>query len=227
MTIDFKDEYATLRQEMLERFDRIHDTAKYGTGAFIVFLSYYYTNPDFDNLLALTILQLIVALIGLASLRLYQSIYVAGTYIAVIIEDKSEAKWHRMSRQVDSYEEKNKKNKWIRLLPFPLGKRWGADSAQLAILLITLMLIGFGAVFLKATTFQPLCALQCFFLLIVLFLSVCNAIAVYQLWWGMRNFMQNCAETWKKYRRSFGSDFADTYSELPLTESLNNKGKGN
>lgn len=221
MTINFKDEYATLRQEMLERFDRIHDTAKYGTGAFIAFLAYYYTIPNFDNFIALTILQLIVALVGMTSLRLYQSIYVTGTYIAVIIEDNSEAKWHRMSRQVGYYEKKSKKDK----LPFPLGKRWGADSAQLAIILMTLMLLGFGAVILKATTllaFQPLCALQWFLLLIILFLSVCNVIAVHQLWWGMHDFMQNCTETWKKYRRSFGSDFADTYSELPPPESLNN-----
>ncbi len=99
MTIDLKDEYATLRQEMLERFDRIHDTAKYGIGAFIAFLSYYFTT-DFDDFIALTILQLLVALVGAYVLRLYRSIYTVGTYIAIVIEGNSKAKWHRMSRQV-------------------------------------------------------------------------------------------------------------------------------
>lgn len=230
MTIDFKDEYATLRQEMLARFERIHDTAKYGTGAFIALLSYYYANPSFDDLIALTIFQLMIAIIGMSFLRLYQSVYNIGTYIAVKIECDSEAKWHRMSRQKDSYEEKSGNIVWTQRLPFPLGKRWGADSAQFAILLITLMLLGLGAVFFKAPAFldfQNLYTLQWIFIAFIIIVLFCNVIVVYQLWWGMRNFMHNNVETWKKYGRSFGSDIADSYSAGPLPEPLNNKSKKN
>ncbi len=216
MNIDFKDEYATLRQGILERFGRIHDTAKYGTGAFIAFLSYYYMNPGFDNFIALIILQLLVVLIGMSSLRLYQSIYVVGTYIAVIIERDSKAKWHRMSRQLDCYEKKQNENKWTMASPFPLGKRWGGDSAQIAIFLTTLTVLGFGAVFSRANSllaFLPSCASELFFLIFVGILFVCNMIIVYQLWWGMRNFMNKSVEVWKKYRSSFGNDFSDKYAD--------------
>ena len=46
MSIKDPEEYATLRQEMLERFERIHDTAKHGTGAYLAFLAFYYTDPS-------------------------------------------------------------------------------------------------------------------------------------------------------------------------------------
>lgn len=230
MTVDYKDEYITLRQEMLERFDRIHDAIKYGTGAFIVFLSYYYTTTDFDNFISLTIFQLLVALVGFYCLSLYRSIYKVGTYIAVIIEEKSEVKWHRMSRQFDFYSRNIKKNMWTSL-PFPLGNRWGADSTMLAILLINLIIIAIGAVLLKVkslSAFQPSLVSHWIFLSIIGFLLLCNVITVYQLSWGMRKFMHNNVEIWKKYRSSFGNDFTDVYSELEVPpDLLKNEGKNN
>ena len=216
MTIDYKDEYGTLRQEMLERFDRIHDSMKYGTGAFIAFLSYYYATSEFSNYIALIILQLLVSLIGVCSLRHYQSIYRTGTYVAIIIEENSEAKWHRMSRQLDSYWKSINKDKWTCDLPFPLGKRWGADSTMLAILLIILAIIGGVTVALRVESLPAFQSLQVFHwicLLLIGFLLINNVIIIYQLSWGMRKFMDNEVEAWKKYSLSFGNDFADRYSE--------------
>ena len=217
MTIDFEDEYATLRQEMLERFERIHDTIKYGVGAFIAFLSYYYTTrSDFDKFMAFTILQLLVALIGMTALRLYHSIYVLGTYIAVVIECGSEAKWHRMSRQLDQYEKKHKKYPWKHRLPFPFGERWGGDSAQGAILLMVLLLVGSVAIFSKAGCFSellPNCAPQWIFFIMSLFILAGNIAVFYYMWWGMRKFAANSTETWKEYHNLFGKDFKDGYAD--------------
>lgn len=216
MTIDFKDEYTTLRQEMLERFERIHDTVKYSVGAFIAFLSYYYISSDFDNLAAFTILQLLIALIGLTALRLYRSIYGVGTYIAVVIEDGSNAKWHRMSRQLDRYENEHNKYHWIYKLPFPLGNRWGGDSAQVAILLIVLVLVAFGAMFSKAGGLSeslPNCISQWIFFILSLFILVSNLVVSYHMWWWMRKFAANSTETWKEYRNHFGKDFKDGYTD--------------
>ncbi len=216
MGIDFKDEYATLRQEILERFERIHDTAKYGVGAFIAFLSYYYTNPDFDDFTALTILQLLIALIGLTALRLYHSIYGVGTYIAVVIEDGSNVKWHRMSRQLDRYEKEHKKYRRIHKLPFPLGRRWGEDSAQVAILLMVLILVGSNAVFSKAggfTKIQPNCTSQWIFFIMSLFILVVNIVVFHHMWWGMRRFVTDRSKTWKEYRGHFSKDFKDEYAD--------------
>lgn len=229
MAIDFKDEYATLRQEMLERFGRIHDTAKYGTGAFIAFLSYYYKVGRFDDyFFALVTFQLLVALIGLSALRLYQSIYDIGSYIAAIIEQDSEGRYHRMNRQRRDYERDVGKRRWTYSLPFPLGKRWGGDSAQFAILLVALTLIGLFAVLSKndnlKTLFCPFCAyeaLKCLLFLrsseilvftFIVILLTCNVMVIYKLWWGMKKFMTEKDEMWKQYKKAFGTrEFPDKY----------------
>jgi hypothetical protein len=221
MCVDFKDEYATLRQEMLERFGRIHDTGKYGIGAFIAFLSYYYTHPNFDDSTALIIFQLLVALMGFSCLNLYRHIYRIGTYIAFVIEKTGGVRWHRMSRSLDNYKKKfeivNIFNKSKRLLPFPLGTRWGEDPAQLALLLLILMVIGLGAVFSKITTlseFLPLCTSQWYFLVITIVVFTCNVIVIYKLLWGMRNYKDNIVKTWKKYNKKFGTqEFPDPYAD--------------
>lgn len=105
MAIDFEDEYASLRQEMLEGFERIHDTGKYGIGAFIAFLAYYYESLNFSNFLALVVFQLLVLLMGVYARRVYQSIYVVGTYIAFVIEKTNGVRWHRMSRSIGEFKE--------------------------------------------------------------------------------------------------------------------------
>lgn len=201
---------------MLERFEKIHDTAKYGVGAFIAFLSYYYTRSDFDNLMAFTILQLLVALIGMTALRLYHSIYVVGTYIAVVIECSSEAKWHRMSRQLDQYEKKHKKYRWTHQLPCRFCERWGGDSAQVAILLMVLVLVGSVAIFSKAGGFSellPNCRPQWIFFIMSLVILAVNITVFYCMWWGMRKVAANRTETWKEYRNHFGKDFKEGYTD--------------
>jgi hypothetical protein len=213
MTIDFKDEYVTLRQEMLDRFERIHDTAKYGIGAFVAFLSYYLVHPEFDDFISLLILQLLTALIGLSSLRLYRSIYVVGTYITVVIEHGSEAKWHRMSRQLDDYD---KGHKWSHSLPFPVGNRWGADSAQTGILLIALIIVGISSVLYRAGISSAIlhsCLLQWILFVFSIGIVFCNVVVVYQMFWGMKKFTKNCTVTWKKYQNDFGKSFKDEYND--------------
>lgn len=121
MAISHVEEYKSLRQEMLERFQRIHDTLKWGVGVFIAFLSFYLTitfknfSDIFPNLIennvptvptnitALLIMQIIIALIALSALKSYQGIYSLGTYIAVVIEKGNGGKWHRMSREYGRY----------------------------------------------------------------------------------------------------------------------------
>lgn len=227
MSIDFKDEYASLRQEILDRFSRIHDTAKYGIGAFIAFLSYYYTHSDFDDFFALIILQLLVALIGFSCLNLFRHIYRIGTYIAVVIEHDSKAKWYRMSRQLNEYKKEYDIDKTSRILPFPLGTRWGEDPAQIAILLAVLMFVGLATAFshssiLKTslsslfihplTTLPSLCASQRIICIIAILLVLCNLVILVQLWLVMGNCMRKSKKTWKEYNQRFVSgEFPDEY----------------
>jgi len=216
MNIDFKDEYATLRQEMLDRFGRIHDTVKYGIGAFILFLSYYYGKDEFDNFIALAILQLFVTLIGVYSLRLYQSIYTIGTYIAIIMEKASGVRWHRMSRNIDKYkimERDGNKGGTTKT-----SKRWLSDSSSFAVLLVALMFIGFCAVFLKAqirlSELRELCIPQLVRCIIIVVITFFNFWILCMLTFRMTPFREKCEETWKKYSRDFGTDkFPDPYAD--------------
>ena len=60
MPIDGSDEYKTLRDEMMQRFERIHDTMKYGLGAFIALLAYYHSGAaTLDDGIALSLFQLL------------------------------------------------------------------------------------------------------------------------------------------------------------------------
>ena len=134
MAISHIEEYKSLRQEMLERFQRIHDTLKWGVGGFIAFLSFYLTITfkNFSdifpkliennvptvptNITALLIMQIIIVLIALSVLKSYQGIYSLATYIAVVIEKGDGGKWHGMSREYgrylqDIYEDKTDSDK--------------------------------------------------------------------------------------------------------------------
>ncbi len=217
MSVDRKDEYATLRQEMLERFERIHDTAKYGIGAFIAFISFYLAYSDFDNIVALLIMLSIVTLMALSALNNYQLIYTQGTYIAVIVEEGSDAKWHRMSRSYDDYLNKLRKMTWWEKWPFPIGLRWGADSTQFSYLAIALTFLSFGAVYLKTSfqAFTPSDLAHCFFFVFICFLFVTNVILIYKLSWGMQNFRKKTENRWKDYRENFGKKFEDFYKSCP------------
>ena len=228
MNIDFKDEYATLRQEMLNSFERIHDTAKYGIGAFIAFLAFYYSELNFNNdALALLILQLIVLLMGISFLRLFQSVYVEGTYIALIIENGPDAKWHRMSRSYNYYIKDKGKEKWQDKLPFPVGKRWGADSAQYSFIILILTIIALSAVYSKTNVdlWAFLISLK-FLTNLIIFINLVllslNIIIFYKLLWGMKNFREDTDKIWKEYYNDFGRKFKDPYNETAkstLTET--------
>ena len=221
MNIDFKDEYATLRQEMLGQFERIHDTTKYGIGGFILFLSYYWHDHSSGGTFALLVLQFIVLLIGLYVLKLYRSIYIKGAYIAIVIEGTTRPRWHRMSRSVDKYLSGGhiKKQCWVKKqldrLPYPIGERWGSDSAQYSIIILFLCVSAIFAVVLLADlsafitrllqSWRPLSFL---FIGLSFILIVLNLFIIYRLW-----FMDD-TEKWKEYCNDFGGEkFPDPYNE--------------
>ncbi|MFZ3383559.1 MAG: hypothetical protein WA144_06500 [Candidatus Methanoperedens sp.] len=204
MTLDFKDEYSTLRQEMLDCFDRIHDSMKYGIGAYIAFISYYYLTPEssFGFLIALTIVQLLVALIGIYLFGLYKTIYRIGTYIAVNIEENSGPRWHRMSRQY----------------PKPKGLKkilygWGSRARVDAIFLIIFYLGFLETVALKKVDVDILDNI--YYVIVPLILLIINILIICQLIWGMRTFIDDECKTWKSYSKGFGTKkIPDKYSKL-------------
>ena len=129
-------------QEMLERFERIHDTIKWISGGYIAFLSFYWVQSSIiPPIVCLIVLELFVFLMGLSVLRLYWSIYNVGSYIGVVLENKSDLKWHTMSRFYGDYLKEYERRPERVKRPFPFGERWGGDSSQVSILLIALNII--------------------------------------------------------------------------------------
>lgn len=220
MSIERKEEYSSIRQEMLERFERIHDTTKYGLIVFFTFLTYYYSQ-SFDDMFALFVLQALVATIGLSILRLYRKIYELGTYIELIIERNLELGWHKMSRSLERYRKWKSENdpkwkgkeKWWDGLPYPIGLKWGGDSASTSLQLLFLSLIAYLTVYLKSKSVD----LNVFIILYYtnpLFVAnsilvLLNSVVFLQLWYGMKKFRESMEETWKYYRDDFGKGFKD------------------
>ena len=220
MSIDHKDEYPTLRQEVLERFERIHDTAKYGVGGFVAVLGFYYSRDNLDHAFVLLILQSLVILIGLSALGHSRAIYSLGTYMAVISEkDSNKARWHRMIRHYSDYVEKygeeiQKEYAWLDKL-MVLGRKRGVDPTMVSIMTFVLPFFGFVAVYLKAECWNAI--VPCDFIHICLFVLICLAyisslIITCTLWFGMGRFTKNTAEGWKRYCNDFGTEkFPDPY----------------
>ncbi|MFQ5976312.1 MAG: hypothetical protein ACE5J5_08370 [Candidatus Hydrothermarchaeales archaeon] len=207
MPIDHKDEYATLRQETLDRFGRIHDTSKYGVAGFVAVLGYYYSHNELDHTLILFVLQLLVSLIGLSALSQYHGIYRLSTYIAVISEKDSKARWHRMIRSYEDYSLQCK---------LTSGIKWGTDCVMLSCLIFSLSIIGLGVTFLKAgyTEFIPLDkTLKFLFFLLCCIIFTGNIFIGYFLGWrGTKNFRKKTEKEWKQYCIDFGTEkFPDPY----------------
>lgn len=220
MPIDHKDEYATLRQEMLERFARIHDTAKYGVGGFIAILGFYYAHiGNIDHAFVLLILLALNILIGLSALSHSRAIYSLGTYMAVISEKNSKARWHRMIRHYSDYLKKygkdiQKEYTWRdKLVVF--GRKRGVDPTMVSILTFALPFFGFVAVYLKAKCWNAI--VPCDFIHICLFLLIClttilSLIITCLLWFGMGRFTEKTEDNWKRYYKDFGTEkFPDPY----------------
>lgn len=208
MPITPSDEYGTLRQEQLERYERIHDTAKYGAGALIAFLSFYYTQGGLSHLFALSISVSLLLLMGASAFYLFERIYTIGTYIAFVLERKSEARWHRMSRSHDEYfKSKNK--------PPPARLTWGKDAAQFATLIVFLFFVTIGAVVSKAQFLGDDIHGLWFvwgFLIIVL---PATGYFCYQLF-TMRKLRENIEDGWREYCEAFGGvNFSDPYEINP------------
>jgi len=217
--INHKDEYSTLRQEILQRFERIHDISKYGIGGFIAFISFYFSSELFevikplDNLLALLIMQLIVALMGLSLLNSYQRIYSIGTYIAVIIETGKEGKWHRMSRGYPDYLVKKKLIKGREKCFYPIGEKWGTDSATLSFILFALIWVSFLTVWLKVKCFNafiPSDISHWIVFFIMLFFIGINIVIFCKLL-GIQEYRKKLEERWIEYSKDF--DKKDGFSD--------------
>lgn len=216
MPIDYVDEYVSLRQEMLERFEKIHDTLKYGIGGFIAFLSFYLAVHKIDgivpipNMIALFTMFSIVLFMGLSVLNNFRHIYRIGTYIAFIIESTNGVRWHRMSRRYGDYlkylKKKNKLKWW------EIAWRWGADSTQLAIVLIALFLGSFAIVVVKAENLYawvPSNSIEWFIFSILVILNIALFVS---LWPGMQRFREKTEIRWGKYRKDFGTkEFPDRF----------------
>jgi len=204
MPITHKDEYASLRQEMLERFERIHDTLKFGLGAFLIALSYYYIEDKFDGFIALIILQLIIAMIGIYTLHLFKAIYNIGSYIVEFIESISkEAKYHTMSREkkekLNTINDKQKKGSNL---------NWGSDSRFIGFVLSVLLIISIFVIikkskFLENLNIEQLSKLnieQWFLIIISIAIIIYNIYLIIKCF-TMKTFMGDNMNGWKNYKK--------------------------
>jgi hypothetical protein len=214
MALGFEHEYQSLRQEMLERFDRVHDTLKYGIGGFIAIVGYYHTHTaTMDHALALTLLELLILAIGMSSKNIFHSIYVEGTYIACVSERESQAKWHRMSRCFDRYLKDTNRSPLTRRLPFPLGRRWGGDSANVAVILIFMLLIAWFEVCSQAGGLSFLYEKVITLGVLSCLLALIDIAIVYHLLFGITDFLKRTQNNWKSFSEDFGTDrFPDPYT---------------
>jgi len=214
MCITDKDEYVTLRQEMLERFQRIHDTMKWGIGGFIAFISFYFSTSKVDIILPngvpLLIMQSIVTFIGLSVLVNYYGIYTEGTYIKIKLENSGE-RWHNMSRNFGKYMKniyKPKAGEKVSLR-YKLGFLWGSDSAILSIIILCLALSSFGIILINEGCFNAIIwsdIYQIPIFLIAYILFVINIILWYKLFLGMQKFKENTENRWNEYYKYVQSE---------------------
>lgn len=208
--IDHKDEYASLRQEMLERFARIHDTAKYGIVGFIAIIGFYYSRGDaLDPTFVLLILQSLVILIGFSTFGQYQLIFTLGAYIAVVIEKKSsKARYHMMNRFYKEYLEDNANQKekwWNKLLPPWWSKNWYTDPLSISYLILVLPVFGGFAVYLKTGCWNVFVSdsFHIFLFIISIFTFGFNMYMFYKLRWGMIKFKKETTDDWWRYSEVF------------------------
>ena len=186
-------EYIALRDEMMKRFDRIHDSMRHGLGVFIALIAYYhaYAPDKIDSGIAICLFQLIVFSIGIIILQNYQSIYLEGTHITVCLEKTNEHPWHRMSRHFGEY----KNNK----LPFLLGSRWGADSAVFAYILLLIGIIAWIEIITKPPITCADIKSQLMPYLFAVLITFVNIFVLYQLILGIKNYREDVEEKWVSY----------------------------
>jgi hypothetical protein len=210
MSVELKDEYATLRAEMMNRFERIFEIEKYGIGGVVALLAYVQIAPaTISGPLALAFLEVMILFMGLAALNEFQAIYRIGTYIALVSERGSPAKWHRMSRKYPRYLTKLAGS----TIPpaqkrlFPFGDRWGADSMQFAIGLLVLAALGVGACVVKFGSMWRLLNIG------TGVLAIAIAYIGYALSWGMRDYRIVTEDKWQAYVLAWEENsFRDPYA---------------
>lgn len=205
--LDCKDEYRTLRQEMLEREGRIYDIAKYGALSVITFLSAYY-QFNVDSKVAILFLQSLIFWITLTILENYTRIFIIGTYIEIVLERDSEIHYLKMSRHENEYHKiyydeyvKSKKPWWVQWwgkleLRLPLiGKRWGRGTQVYSYLILMLFLLSWLTVLSKMNFQVPISDI---IILVAVGMSVINILVVIKLW-RLHKFREREEEVWKHY----------------------------
>ena len=210
MPIGHEHEYASLRQEMLDRFERIHDTLKFGIGGFIAFLSIYLVIPDSSTFIsipdgiAILIMWAIIAFIGLSALNNFQMIYKIGTYISFLIEKNNDVKWHRMSRKYSEYlSDKKKIWKIKKYIPGPIGQMWGSDSTMVSIILIILFLASWGIVKIKTGSILTCIPTSPIPWILFTILILTNLYLFCILTVGMKRYREKTESNWKEYKGDF------------------------
>ncbi len=211
------EEYRSLRQEMLERFERIHDTVKWVSGGFIAFLYFYWTQGVISPIACIIILELFIALLGLSVLRLYRSIYFTGSYLGVILESRTDLKWHTMSGFYSEYltEYKTIKNK-----KFPFGDEWGGDSQQVSFLLIALNIIAIIFFILVSTLnfnevlYNESIKSPALILISFLFASIAVSVIFFNIYiwrelWDIGKYKKKNQDYWVSYRNENFSKIFD------------------
>jgi len=213
MPIELKDEYAALRAEMLHRFVKVFDVQKYGIGGVLALMAYIQvTTAQITAAVWLSMLEVMILLMGLVALNEFQIIYRVGTYIALLIEEGSPTKWHRMSRKYPSFVRKQAATSRVSRhhLLYPAGIRWGSDSTQFALALLVLTVLSVGACWVKAGSLVALIRLGSVLVLILV------GWVIYALSWGMREFRRKTEDEWARYRKAWGTAaFPDPYASTP------------
>ena len=206
--ISKSDEYASIRNEMLQRFDRIHDIIKFLISFYVIFLSFYFLN-NFSHFIATLIPLIVIFVIGIWILPYYKSIFNQGSYISIVLENNNENKYHKMSRDLI-----NDIKKGDILYPnkcsttnFIEGKYWGQDFIQTGKLLIILLATGLFTVsykFFNEKTYDELIKYlsnSCFyFKLFLLLIILLFDIFIIILFFRLNKFIDNNKSVWIKKR---------------------------
>ncbi|MDP8216441.1 MAG: hypothetical protein P9L98_03880 [Candidatus Kaelpia imicola] len=127
-------EYETMRNEMLQRFARVHYLL-IGTTVAVAYLVYYYIVTSGLAKTHLYFLSFIIVLLLTVSsyicLRLFYGIYQEGSYLAIFHELDGKEKWHLRSRLV----------KKVEPCMFHVYGRWGKDGFNALCIYISLLIL--------------------------------------------------------------------------------------
>lgn len=198
-----KDEYSALRGEMLQRLGNLYDAQKYGIGSILVALGYLMSHKEIVPWQGLAIVEALIIVWGLFSIKEFRGIYRLGTYIAVFCESTDGPKWHRMGRRHEECLAAVDEKQLEGSKPFP-GRRWGADSTQLAIVFGFLTLLAWAITLNEAKAELQIQSLFPAVLLI-------GVVAVCVWLVNVENKRKQTEAEWLRTRDAWGKVYNDPY----------------